>query len=547
MCVGLANLLFFYLLLLVKQNMSSVLPEFVNKIVNKVTNNTTTPPAQNIKSQEATNSKVNASAQSVSPINNATRNIDNFTQSNNKQSNNKKSNNMGEGNNLGLDNELNNLNSSNSGINNLNSDSKSNTATTSRKNNSIRTASITQNTPDTRQTYIQSQIPRSDMPDNLTNAEKMRELIDSIIISNLDVDKRNRILNVIKTALTSTQTQENRDFDKFNQRYDAMHQPQNIYYPGMSTGYMQPPLNMYYPGQGGYIQPMQSMYYPQQMNTGYMQSPQNMYFPQQQPVMQYDMLFNKMNMIQMEMADLTRHLRDYTRRYMDNMRESDMDQIKNYIEELMKVQDSVNQVTETMTPQQDESTEDKSSLMDKATSSLKSGFSTVTNTVNSIGSKLGLTDEPATTTPVEEPQKEPVAEPINEIEPEDLEDEDLNNLPAPENNMMSVDDYAKQAVTPSQPDQSNAQVQPEQAEQPSNKVNITKRNTTKVNNKQATLTKPAELSNAIKELNKQNQARAPSQQQQQQGGGKKTKKELSILEQFEKMLSIKRQTKKVKK
>jgi len=53
---------------------------------------------------------------------------------------------------------------------------------------------------------------------------------------------------------------------------------------------------------------------------------------------------------------------------------------------------------------------------------------------------------------------------------------------------------------------------------------------------------PAELSDAITELNKKNQT-------QQQGGGallkgKQSKKNTSILDQFEKMFKIKRQTKK---
>lgn len=484
--------------------MTSVLPEFVNKIVNKVTTNTSNSQMQQPQTtsvQSPTNSKVtnNAPKQSTQPVN----------ASNSQLQNTNKSSNMNAGNNLGLNNELNNLNTSTSGANNLNASLNKNTSA-SKSNTSASTLKKTQ----------------YDVLDNLTNAEKMRELIDSVIVSDLDIDKRNRILNVIKTALTTTQAQENRDFDKFSQRYDAMQQPQNMYYPG----YMPSPQNMYYPG---YMQPPQNMYYP-----GYMQPPQNMYFPQQQqqPLLQYDMLFNKMNMIQMEMADLTRHLRDYTRRYMDNMRESDMDQIKNYIEELMKVQDSVNQVAETMQSPTQEPEEDKTSLMDKATTSLKSGLSTVTNTVNSIGSKLGLTEEPPVAEP-EQPVESPAAEPVEEdISPEELEDEDLNNLPTAENNMMSVDDYAKQVNTPTQQAQNN---QSKQANSP--KQNNQPRQNNKKSNGQ---TKPAELSNAIKELNKQNQASAPTQQQ---GGGKKTKKEMSILEQFEKMLSIKRQTKKAKK
>ena len=117
--------------------------------------------------------------------------------------------------------------------------------------------------------------------------------------------------------------------------------------------------------------------------------------------MQVEMLGNKINVLQMEMADLTRHLKDYTRRYMDVMREDDMQRIKTYIEELSNVKDTVEEakgIANNMGSTPEELAEEDDSankgLIDKASDTVKNGLATVTNAVNSIGSKLGLVKEP---------------------------------------------------------------------------------------------------------------------------------------------------------
>jgi hypothetical protein len=126
------------------------------------------------------------------------------------------------------------------------------------------------------------------------------------------------------------------------------------------------------------------------------------YMGAQQPNMQVEMLGNKINVLQMEMADLTRHLKDYTRRYMDVMREDDMQRIKTYIEELSNVKETVEEargLANTMGPTPEELAAEEESankgLIDKASDTVKNGLATMTNAVNSIGSKLGLVKEPA--------------------------------------------------------------------------------------------------------------------------------------------------------
>ena len=76
-----------------------------------------------------------------------------------------------------------------------------------------------------------------------------------------------------------------------------------------------------------YQQPMMPPYQ-QPMMSPYHQQPM---MPFQQPMIgmgtnnyQFDVLKNKLDTIQMEMIDITRHLKDYTKRYMNAVREDDM-------------------------------------------------------------------------------------------------------------------------------------------------------------------------------------------------------------------------------
>ena len=363
--------------------------------------------------------------------------------------------------------------------------------------------------------------------DNLTNSKKMRELLDSLMASNIDIDTRNRLLYVIKSSLENTQKQEDKALDTFANKYGLPMppQPQPQQYQPPYYNMQQPPAYGMYPPPPAY-----GMYgMPQQQLSNPMYGmPQPMYgMPQQQQPVAYDMLFNKMNMIQMEMADLTRHLRDYTRRYMDNMRESDMDQIKNYIDGLMDTIPDIQQEQQKTLPEAgDDNTEP--GLIDKATSTLKNGLSTVTNTVNSIGSKLGLTNDNIADKPATKPNNTPTS-----------------NTPTSnksvDDNMMSLEDYENDTKLNDVPEDNLLDNELE---------DITEAEQDAINAKEAqpaTATaqqKPDELGTAITELNKQGNKK---QGVPQQGGRFKSKKQdSSLLESFTKMMGIKKQSKKQK-
>ena len=571
--------------------MSKVLPEFVNNIMNKVTSNNAEPVTSSGNNTNRTTSSRNNNINRVSSSSNAN-NINRVSSSSN----------------------ANNINrvSSSSNANNINRVSSSSNANNMNKQ--------------------PEQAIDSSKFDNLTNASHMRELLDSVVASNLSVDKRNRLLTVIKSSLVPTHAQENQDFNRMSQRYDFTNP--NFMPPMPSTHYpASSPMMPGFPGSNAMMpgfpgsnammpsgfpgyNPSANMHMQQPGMINYAPPPYYNMQPQQQtPNVMYDILFNKMNMMQMEMADLTRHLRDYTRRYMDNMRESDMNQLKVYIDELMKVQESVSQLApaeESAQPETEEETT-PSGVIDKAKSTLKSGLSKVTDTVNSIGNTLGLTSEAAKDEDLEaEPDiddnempddsvlssgsqtnsgvaAESAQSSVQTSPSAQAQPSNTNSQSAPkQSNMVSLEDYdmseqtqplssapidssqrqdassgmpipevtTSSTISSSQRQNASSGTAPTQSSTSQSQASSTSTNkpaSSNPINKKANMTKaplvsagqtsgaaPAELSDAITELNKKNQT-------QQQGGGLKarqSKKTTSILDQFEKMFKIKRQTKK---
>ncbi len=242
---------------------------------------------------------------------------------------------------------------------------------------------------------------------NEVGPKELNGLVDVIMTSDMDRPVKRQLLKVILNNIKTITDREDKETDDMRDKYTAgaymsslmpqvqmmpPAQPNPYAMPGMG---MQPTNPYMMPGMG-MPQP-----YPYMMpGIGNLAMPY--YMGAQQPNMQVEMLGNKINVLQMEMADLTRHLKDYTRRYMDVMREDDMQRIKTYIEELSNVKETVEEakgLANKMGPTPEELAEEEESankgLIDKASDTMKNGLATMTNAVNSIGSKLGLVKEPA--------------------------------------------------------------------------------------------------------------------------------------------------------
>ena len=233
---------------------------------------------------------------------------------------------------------------------------------------------------------------------NEVGPKELNGLVDVIMTSDMARPVKRQLLKVILNNIKTITDREDKEIDDMRDKYTAgaymssslmpqvqsqLGMPQSQYGMMPPSPYGMPPYGMMPAGMGGNL----AMPY---------------YMGAQQPNMQVEMLGNKINVLQMEMADLTRHLKDYTRRYMDVMREDDMQRIKTYIEELSNVKETVEEakgLANTMGPTPEELAAEEESankgLIDKASDTVKNGLATMTNAVNSIGSKLGLVKEPA--------------------------------------------------------------------------------------------------------------------------------------------------------
>ena len=132
---------------------------------------------------------------------------------------------------------------------------------------------------------------------------------------------------------------ETESLEHLSNKYDPnrFQNPQNPQNPMMSGYPYQIP---------SYQQPIPPPYYHNPMMSF---NPMMGYHPMmgyQQNSQQFDLLRNKLDTIQMEMIDLTRHLKDYTKRYMNAVREDDMTKLDEYIRSLIGVDKDVAQAKE---------------------------------------------------------------------------------------------------------------------------------------------------------------------------------------------------------
>jgi len=263
---------------------------------------------------------------------------------------------------------------------------------------------------------------------NEVGPKELNGLVDVIMTSDMARPVKRQLLKVILNNIKTITDREDKEIDDMRDKYTAgaymssslMPQVQSqLGMPQSQYGMMPPSPSPYGMPSSPYGMPS-SPYGMPPTQYGMPPSPYGMppygmmpagmggnlampyYMGAQQPNMQVEMLGNKINVLQMEMADLTRHLKDYTRRYMDVMREDDMQRIKTYIEELSNVKETVEEakgLANTMGPTPEELAAEEESankgLIDKASDTVKNGLATMTNAVNSIGSKLGLVKEPA--------------------------------------------------------------------------------------------------------------------------------------------------------
>ena len=106
---------------------------------------------------------------------------------------------------------------------------------------------------------------------------------------------------------------------------------------------------------------------------------------------QFEILKNKLDSLQFELIDLLRHVKDYTQRYMNAVRQQDLDKINEYINGLFEVDKTLKEtqaLSESEPPEEGEEDETKEeaqkSVIGRATSGIKKFFGNIGNNVSGI-------------------------------------------------------------------------------------------------------------------------------------------------------------------
>ena len=198
----------------------------------------------------------------------------------------------------------------------------------------------------------------------------IEKIIDKI--KNLPIDDKDKasILEEIKKNIMTPSAGENRNLDEIQDKYSSMNKPNLEAYGNQS-------------------------------NNNQSQN-QNQIMNQSQPmtVAHFDILKNKLDSLQYELIDLLRHVKDYTQRYMNAIRQQDMDKINEYISGLFEVDKKLKEAkdltaeAEEEPKETEEEPEDRKSVISRATSGIKNIFGSISNNV------AGITNLVANTTKI---------------------------------------------------------------------------------------------------------------------------------------------------
>ena len=222
-----------------------------------------------------------------------------------------------------------------------------------------------------------SQNNTSPDPTPISQLEKRYLDIQGILekIKNLPIDDKDKatILEQFKDNILNPDKGENRSLDQIQAKYTAMENPQ----PQSPMDFL-PPVNAHYP-YGYYRQQHQGNQMPNQMpNQG-----------NQMTTAHFEILKNKIDSLQLELVDLLRHVKDYTQRYMNSVRQQDLDKINDYINGLFQVDKTLKETKEKAEEAEvegptEEEPDNKESIISKTTNGIKNFLGGIGNNVSGI-------------------------------------------------------------------------------------------------------------------------------------------------------------------
>ena len=223
----------------------------------------------------------------------------------------------------------------------------------------------------------------NEIPPAIAELDKKHLDIQGILdkIKTLPIDDKDKatILEQFKDNILNPGKSETKSLDQIQSKYTAMENPQQ-----QSPMDFLPPANAHYPY--GYGR-QQHHLTPQQM---YQQQSQQL--PQQGSQMttvHFEILKNKLDSLQFELIDLLRHVKDYTQRYMNAVRQQDLDKINDYINGLFQVDKTLKETQEkseeaAIEEPTEEEAATKESVISKATSGIKNFLGGIGDNVSGI-------------------------------------------------------------------------------------------------------------------------------------------------------------------
>ena len=207
----------------------------------------------------------------------------------------------------------------------------------------------------------------------------IQQIIDKIKILPIDDKDKATILEQIKNNIIHPSAGEDKNLDDIQDKYANINMPR-------SDGNDQFNLKSIINNQGNIM--------PGQLQQNNQNNYRNQFIDQSQPmtVAHFEILKNKLDSLQYELIDLLRHVKDYTQRYMNAVRQQDLDKINEYITGLFEVDKTLKETqalaaedeAEAEGEEEEVESEDRKGVISKATSGIKNFFGSIGNNVSGI-------------------------------------------------------------------------------------------------------------------------------------------------------------------
>ena len=224
--------------------------------------------------------------------------------------------------------------------------------------NSTQNSTKTMNEHTNASARVSTSASNDETPGDRTMAKKESLSIISILdrIKKLKISDNDKvaILDAFRKGIRNPALGENADLDKIQSKYISSAASDSTVQVSGSNGKSESAKLLsghqhewQQPSYGGLYNGMPQM---PQMPQYMPQMPYMPYMPQMphdyMTASQFDILKNKMDSLQFELVDLLRHVKDYTQRYMNSVRQADLEKIDQYINGLFDVDKSLREARE---------------------------------------------------------------------------------------------------------------------------------------------------------------------------------------------------------